>query len=146
MVFGDAVPQRFGSNRRGANGIRVENFPRIHYIGNSRRDSNIYDWITMWTWAVQRKDHLHVNVQQHCMGRTRKHKKCILNSVTDPDSNQLKVRFVNLWWYRLGFPMLTPYLRVQHHQHRENMLQEYARKFAELLDNQELSKQPFPTK
>ena len=26
-----------------------------------------------------------------------------------------KVRFVNLRWYRLRFPMLTPYLRVQHH-------------------------------
>ena len=30
----------------------------------------------------------------------------------------LKVRSVNLWWYRLKFPMLTPHLRGQHHQHR----------------------------
>ena len=28
-----------------------------------------------------------------------------------------KVTFVNLWWYRLRFPVLTPYLRVQHQWH-----------------------------
>ena len=33
-----------------------------------------YDWITVWTWVVQRNDHLHVNVQRHCMERTRKHR------------------------------------------------------------------------
>ena len=31
--------QRCGPNRRGTDGIRVEGFPRIHYVGNSRRDS-----------------------------------------------------------------------------------------------------------
>ena len=36
--------------------------------------------------------------------------------------------------------MLTPYLRVQHHWHREDLLQEYERQFAELPDGQKLSK------
>ena len=35
----------FGSNRRGADGIRVEKFHRIHYIKNSRRDSQDDDGI-----------------------------------------------------------------------------------------------------
>ena len=33
MVFGNTLSQRFGSNRWGTSGIRVEKFPRIHYIG-----------------------------------------------------------------------------------------------------------------
>ena len=33
--FRDTLSQRIGSNRRGADGVRVENFPRIHDIGNS---------------------------------------------------------------------------------------------------------------
>ena len=32
----------------------------------------------MRTWAGQRKDHLHVNVQRHCVERTRKHRKVCL--------------------------------------------------------------------
>ena len=39
MVFGSRLSQRFGSDRRGANGARVEHFPRILYIGNFRWDS-----------------------------------------------------------------------------------------------------------
>ena len=27
------ISQRSGSDRRGADGVRAENFPRIHYIG-----------------------------------------------------------------------------------------------------------------
>ena len=49
-------------------------FHRIHYMEHSRRDSN-FDRITVWTWAVQWQDHPHVNVQRHCMVRTRKHRK-----------------------------------------------------------------------
>ena len=49
MVCGKSLSQRSESN-----GIRADNFPRIHCIGNSRRDSKIYDWITVWTWAVQK--------------------------------------------------------------------------------------------
>ena len=33
MVFGSALSQRFGSNRRGADGIRVENFPQFTTLG-----------------------------------------------------------------------------------------------------------------
>ena len=39
MVSGDMISQRFGSNRREIDGIRMERFPRIHYVGKSRRDS-----------------------------------------------------------------------------------------------------------
>ena len=39
VAFGNALSQRFGSDRRGADGVRVEKFPSIHNIGNSRRDS-----------------------------------------------------------------------------------------------------------
>ena len=63
--FGDTLSQRFGSNRRGADGIRVVKFPRIHYIGNSRWNSKDDGGIKVWTWAIQWKDHLHVNVQWH---------------------------------------------------------------------------------
>ena len=35
----NTLSQRFGSNRRGTDGIRAEKFPRIHYVGNSRRNS-----------------------------------------------------------------------------------------------------------
>ena len=52
-----------------------ENFLRIHYIGNSRRDSKYDDWIKVWKWAIQRKDHLHFNVQWHCLGKTRERRK-----------------------------------------------------------------------
>ena len=51
----------------------------------------------------------------------------------------LNVRSVNLWWYRLKFPMLTPHLRGQHHQHRD-VLQDYFEKFAEHPEDQKLAK------
>ena len=35
----NTLSQRFGSDRRGADGVRVDFFHRIHYIVNSRRDS-----------------------------------------------------------------------------------------------------------
>ena len=174
--------------------------------------------IRVWTWATQRKDHLHVNVQWHCMEKTRKQRKvygefheccsicqevparmlvicgiwlcekvernscqqakwwmeqncwshdaqlcweeenskakvvercpftttevkkplnwffarlflsistasteqsqsCAKNKI-QIQGRKLKVRFVNLWWHRMRFPMLTPHLRVQHHWHR----------------------------
>ena len=60
---------RIGSNRRGAEGVRVEHFPRIHYIADSRRDAEHDDWNTMWTWAIPGTDHLHVNVQRHCISQ-----------------------------------------------------------------------------
>ena len=59
-VFGDTLPQRIGSNWWRADGIRVEKFPRIHYIGISSWDSKHDGDI--------RKDHLHVHVQWYEMG------------------------------------------------------------------------------
>ena len=38
MVYDFSPMSRIGSNRRGADGVRVEKFPRIHYIANPRRD------------------------------------------------------------------------------------------------------------
>ena len=32
---------------------------------------------TVWTWALQRQDHLHVNVQRHCMERKKELQKCV---------------------------------------------------------------------
>ena len=32
-------------------------------------DSEHDDWNTVWTWAIPRTNHLHVNVQRHCMVR-----------------------------------------------------------------------------
>ena len=37
-----------------------------------REDSKSNERRTVWTWALQRQDHLHVNVQRHWMGRKRK--------------------------------------------------------------------------
>ena len=42
MVFGRSLSQRSESNRWRADGVRVENITRIHYIGHSRGDSKIY--------------------------------------------------------------------------------------------------------
>ena len=69
------LKKKIGSDRRWADGVRVEKFPRLHYIGNSRRDFKDDDWIKVWTWALQRKDHLHANVQWHWLGKTRKQRK-----------------------------------------------------------------------
>ena len=49
--------------------------PRVYYIGNSRRGSKYDDWIKVWTWTIQRKDHLHVNEKWHWLGKTMKHRR-----------------------------------------------------------------------
>ena len=64
--------KRIGSNRWRADGVRVDKFPRVHYIADPRRDSKVDDWIKVWTWANPRTDYPHVNVQRHCMERRRK--------------------------------------------------------------------------
>ena len=51
---------------------RVEKIHRIHYIADSRRDPQNDDWNTVWTWAVYRKNYLHINVQRHSMVGRRK--------------------------------------------------------------------------
>ena len=48
-------------------------FPGITPLGPPREDSRSDERPTVGTWAVQRQDHLHVNVQRHCMERKRKH-------------------------------------------------------------------------
>ena len=82
MVFGNTLSHRFGSDRRGADGVRVDKFPKIHFIADPRRDPEDNDfWIKVWTWALQRKDHLHVNAQRHCMEKKRGTKEnCIANA------------------------------------------------------------------
>ena len=47
-------------------------FPKIHYIADSHRDPEHDDWNSVWTWAIARTNHLHVNVQRQCVGRKRK--------------------------------------------------------------------------
>ena len=59
---------------------RVHEFPRIHRIADSRRDPEHDDWNTMWIWSIPRKDHLHVNVQRHCLERKRNEELCVANS------------------------------------------------------------------
>ena len=68
MVFGNTLSQRFGSDRR---------YTICNSSGKNTQDSLISgskddDWIKVWTWAFERKDHLHVNVQRHWSGKTRK--------------------------------------------------------------------------
>ena len=69
---------RIGSNRLGADGVRVDNFPMVHFIADSRRDPENDDWNSVWTWAIPRTDSLHVNVQWHWMERKKATKHCVL--------------------------------------------------------------------
>ena len=55
MVFREQSLQQTVSHLRHADGVRVENVPRIHDVGHPRRDSEIYGRCSVWTWAVQRK-------------------------------------------------------------------------------------------
>ena len=75
MYYGITLFQRIESDRLGTDGIRVDNFPRIHEIENSRQDSKDDDGIKVWTRAIERKDHLHVNVLWHWIEKTRKQRK-----------------------------------------------------------------------
>ena len=72
VVYRYSSISRVGTNRRGANGIRVDKIHRIHYITDSRRDPENDERNTVWTSAIFRTNHLHDNVQWHCMGRKRK--------------------------------------------------------------------------
>ena len=74
--------------------VELEKFQRIHFIGNSRRDSKDDDWIKVWTGAIQRKDHLHVNVQWHWL------EDCIANA---PRVTECARRFTRGHW---SFPGL----------------------------------------
>ena len=54
--------QNFGHNRRRANGIRVEYFPRIHYIAACPRSPKVHEQNERPS-ATPRMNYLHVDVQ-----------------------------------------------------------------------------------
>ena len=58
----DGRPMEFG----------VGDFHRVHYSGNPQWDLTGDGSITVWARELHRQDHLHVNVQRHCMGCRRK--------------------------------------------------------------------------
>ena len=81
-VLGKQSLQGYESNRRHADGVRVENLPRNHNVGPPREDSKSNERPTVWTCALQRQDHLHDNVQRHYMGEKGNNERCKYNSQT----------------------------------------------------------------
>ena len=72
---------RIVSNWRGADGVRVENFHRIHHTTDCRRDPENHDWNTVSTWAVYRTNHFLVNVYNDVVWREKGNNGlCIANS------------------------------------------------------------------
>ena len=67
MALGHQLFQRLESNWWTACGIRVEDFSRFHHSGNPQWDSTDGGKL-QWTRELHRQDHLHVNVQRHCVG------------------------------------------------------------------------------
>ena len=72
VVFRNQLLQRAESNWWKTHGVRVEDLHRIHNSGHPQGDSENDGLITVWSSGLQRQDHLHVNVQRHCMGCKRK--------------------------------------------------------------------------
>ena len=68
VVFRNQLLQRTESNWWKTHGVRVEDLLRIHDSGHPQWDSENDGRITVWSSGLQRLDHLHVNVQRHCMG------------------------------------------------------------------------------
>ena len=68
------------SHRGHADGIRVENLPRIHDVRHPQRDSKTHEKYAVWTWARQRKNHLHVNVRWHYVVREENEEICKSNA------------------------------------------------------------------
>ena len=62
VVLREQLRQWTESNWWKANGVRVNDFPRIHDSGHPQRDSEKDGRITVWSSGLQRQDHLHVNV------------------------------------------------------------------------------------
>ena len=58
--------QNFGHNWRRTDGIRVEYFPRVHYIVARPRSPKVHEQNER-PWKIPRTDHLHVFVQWHHM-------------------------------------------------------------------------------
>ena len=75
MVLGKQSLQGYESNGWYADGVRVENIHRNHNVGPPREDSKSSERPTVWTWALHRQDHLHVDVLRHWMGSKRKSRK-----------------------------------------------------------------------
>ena len=62
--------------------IEWKHFPRNQNVGPPREDSKSNQRPTVWTWALQRQAHLHVNVQRHWMGAKGSKESCEYNSQT----------------------------------------------------------------
>ena len=58
--------QNFGHNWRRTDGIRVEHFPRFHYIAARRRSPKVHEQ-NEWPRSIPRTNFLHVVVQWHYM-------------------------------------------------------------------------------
>ena len=65
MVQNFSEIQKLWQNRRWANGLRVEYFPRIQYVAAQWRSQKFTVEIRWDTREFHRKKHVHVDVQQH---------------------------------------------------------------------------------
>ena len=95
--------ENFWSNRRGADGVRVEKFPRIHSQWKILAEiQNMMNWTTLWTWAIPRTNYLHVNKQRQCMKRKRKRRilYCELKIAADYAKNRARTLVVSWAWIR----------------------------------------------
>ena len=72
---------RIGSNRRRANGNRVEKFPRMHNITDSRWDSESDDWNAMWTCSQFQSSIILKSMYNDIVWAKKENKEsCIVNS------------------------------------------------------------------
>ena len=67
----DAI-QRIGWNRWRADGIRVDDLPRIHNVADSPRNQKFMEALGLQRRTIPRQNHLHVDVQRHHMARSAK--------------------------------------------------------------------------
>ena len=82
MVFGKQSRQGCESNRRHADGARVENIPWNRDVGPPREDPKSNERPTVWTWTPHGQDHLRVNVQRHWMGQK---------------ETKMRIQFTDMW-------------------------------------------------
>ena len=75
MVFGNTLFQRFVSDRLGRDGIRVEKFPRVHYIENSRRDSKDDDKVKSVNQSHSKEGSSSCQCTMILIGKARKQRK-----------------------------------------------------------------------
>ena len=54
-IWKRAISQDLDRTDGRTDGARVDSFPRIHFVGNSRRNSKDDGGIKVWTWAISRK-------------------------------------------------------------------------------------------